>query len=193
MTCPARPAIPAGLARYPTQERSPLRPDCNWRIYMTIQVGDRLPQATFRVMTSDGPAPRTTDDVFKDRKVVLVAVPGAFTPTCHRNHLPGYVQKAQEIRAKGVDAIAVTSVNDVFVMDAWAKASGAEDIEFLADGNGDFAKALGLAMDGTGFGLGVRSKRYAMVVDDGVVQALNVEDTPSKADVSGAENLLNGL
>jgi len=160
---------------------------------MTIQIGDRLPQATFRVMTPDGPAPRTTDDIFKDRKVVLVAVPGAFTPTCHRNHLPGYVQKAQEIRAKGVDAIAVTSVNDVFVMDAWSKASGAEDIEFLADGNGDFAKALGLAMDGTGFGLGVRSKRYAMVVDDGVVQALNVEDTPSKADVSGAENLLNGL
>ena len=160
---------------------------------MTIQIGDRLPQATFRVMTPDGPAPRTTDDIFKDRKVVLVAVPGAFTPTCHRNHLPGYVQKAQEIKAKGVDAIAVTSVNDVFVMDAWAKASGADGLEFLADGNGDFAKALGLAMDGTGFGLGVRSKRYAMVVDDGVVQALNVEDTPSKADVSGAENLLNGL
>jgi peroxiredoxin len=160
---------------------------------MTIHIGDRLPQATFRVMTPDGPAPRTTDDIFKDRKVVLVAVPGAFTPTCHRNHLPGYVQKAQEIKAKGVDAIAVTSVNDVFVMDAWSKASGAEDIEFLADGNGDFAKALGLAMDGTGFGLGVRSKRYAMVVDDGVVQVLNVEDTPSKADVSGAENLLNGL
>jgi len=160
---------------------------------MTIQVGDRLPQATFRVMTSDGPAPRTTDDVFKDRKVVLVAVPGAFTPTCHRNHLPGYVQKAQEIKAKGVDAIAVTSVNDVFVMDAWAKASGADGLEFLADGNGDFAKAVGLAMDGTGFGLGVRSKRYAMVVDDGVVQALNLEDAPSKADVSGAENLLRGL
>jgi glutaredoxin/glutathione-dependent peroxiredoxin len=160
---------------------------------MTIHIGDRLPQATFRVMTPDGPAPRTTDDIFKDRKVVLVAVPGAFTPTCHRNHLPGYVQKAQEIKAKGVDAIAVTSVNDVFVMDAWSKASGAEDIEFLADGNGDFAKALGLAMDGTGFGLGVRSKRYAMVVDDGVVQVLNVEDTPSKADVSGAENLLSGL
>ena len=160
---------------------------------MTIQVGDRLPQATFRVMTPDGPAPRTTDDVFKGRKVVLVAVPGAFTPTCHRNHLPGYVQKAQEIKAKGVDAIAVTSVNDVFVMDAWGKASGGEGIEFLADGNGDFAKSLGLAMDGTGFGLGVRSQRYAMVVDDGVVQALNVEDAPSKAEVSGAENLLKGL
>jgi peroxiredoxin len=160
---------------------------------MTIQVGDRLPQATFRVMTPDGPAPRTTDDIFKGRKVVLVAVPGAFTPTCHRNHLPGYVEKAQEIRAKGVDAIAVTSVNDVFVMDAWAKASGGEGIEFLADGNGDFATAVGLTMDGARSGLGVRSQRYAMVVDDGVVQALNVEDAPSKAEVSGAENLLKGL
>ena len=160
---------------------------------MAIQVGDRLPQATFRVMTADGPAPKTTDDVFKGRKVVLVAVPGAFTPTCHRNHLPGYVQKAEEIKAKGVDAIAVTSVNDVFVMDAWSKASGGDGIEFLADGNGDFAKAIGLAMDGTGFGLGTRSQRYAMVVDDGVVQAVNVEDAPSKADISGAENLLKGL
>jgi glutaredoxin/glutathione-dependent peroxiredoxin len=160
---------------------------------MTIQVGDRLPQATFRVMTADGPAPKTTDDLFKGRKVVLVAVPGAFTPTCHRNHLPGYVQRAAEIKAKGVDAIAVTSVNDVFVMDAWGKASGGDGIEFLADGNGDFAKAIGLAMDGSGFGLGTRSQRYAMVVDDGVVQSINVEDTPSKADVSGAENLLKGL
>jgi peroxiredoxin len=103
------------------------------------------------------------------------------------------VQKAAEIRAKGVDAIAVTSVNDVFVMDAWSKASGGDGIEFLADGNGDFAKAIGLAMDGTGFGLGTRSQRYAMVVDDGVVQSLNIEDAPSKADVSGAENLLKGL
>jgi peroxiredoxin len=160
---------------------------------MAIQVGDHLPQATFRVMTADGPTAKTTDDIFKGRKVVLVAVPGAFTPTCHRNHLPGYVQKAAEIRAKGVDAIAVTSVNDVFVMDAWSKASGGDGIEFLADGNGDFAKAIGLAMDGTGFGLGTRSQRYAMVVDDGVVQSLNIEDAPSKADVSGAENLLKGL
>jgi glutaredoxin/glutathione-dependent peroxiredoxin len=160
---------------------------------MAIQVGDHLPQATFRVMTADGPTAKTTDDIFKGRKVVLVAVPGAFTPTCHRNHLPGYVQKAAEIKAKGVDAIAVTSVNDVFVMDAWSKASGGDGIEFLADGNGDFAKAIGLAMDGTGFGLGTRSQRYAMVVDDGVVQSLNIEDAPSKADVSGAENLLKGL
>jgi len=161
---------------------------------MTIQVGDRLPQATFRVMTPEGPVARTTDDVFKGRKVVLVAVPGAFTPTCHRNHLPGYVEKASDIKDKGIDAIAVTSVNDVFVMDAWAKASGAADkIEFLADGNGDFAKAIGLAMDGSGFGLGTRSQRYAMVVEDGVVSVLNVEDAPSKAEISGAENLLKSL
>jgi peroxiredoxin len=161
---------------------------------MTIQVGDRLPQATFRVMTADGPTPKTTDDVFKGRKVVLIAVPGAFTPTCHRNHLPGYVTHADAIMAKGVDAIAVTSVNDVFVMSAWAKASDAEGkVEFLADGNGDFAKAVGLALDGSGFGLGTRSQRYSMIVEDGVVKAVNVEDAPSKADVSGAEALLKQL
>jgi peroxiredoxin len=160
---------------------------------MPIQVGDRLPQATFRVMTAEGPAPKTTDDLFKGRKVVLVAVPGAFTPTCHRNHLPGYVRKLDEIKTRGVDSILVTSVNDVFVMDAWGKASGAEGLELLADGNGDFAKALGLTMDGSGFGLGTRSQRYSMVVEDGVVKSLNVEDTPSKADVSGAENLLKDL
>lgn len=161
---------------------------------MTIQVGDRLPQATFRVMTPDGPAAKTTDDIFKGRKVVLIAVPGAFTPTCHRNHLPGYVGKAADFKAKGIDAVAVTAVNDVFVMDAWAKASDAgQTIEFLSDGNGDFARAIGLTMDGSGFGLGTRSQRYSMVVDDGVVKSLNVEDTPSKADVSSAENLLKSL
>ena len=160
---------------------------------MPIQVGERLPQVTFRVMTSDGPVAKTTDDLFKGRKVVLVAVPGAFTPTCHRNHLPGYVQKKDEILAKGVDSILVTSVNDVFVLEAWGKSSGAEGIEFLSDGNADFAKALGLVLDGSGFGLGTRSQRYSMLVDDGVVKALNVEDTPSKADVSGAEMLLKTL
>ncbi|PSC04645.1 peroxiredoxin [Alsobacter soli] len=161
---------------------------------MSIAVGDTLPQATFRVMTENGPAAKTTDDIFKGRKVVLFAVPGAFTPTCHRNHLPGFLEKADEIKAKGVDAIAVTGVNDVFVMDAWAKSTGANGkIEFLSDGNGDFAKALGLALDGSGFGLGTRSQRYSMLVDDGVVRSLNVEDTPSKADVSGAENLLKQL
>ena len=160
---------------------------------MTIQVGDRLPQATFRVMTAEGPAAKTTNDIFKGRKVVLVAVPGAFTPTCHRNHLPGYVAKRAEITAKGIDAIAITSVNDVFVMDAWAKASGGEGLEFLADGNGEFAKAVGLHNDSSGFGMGIRSKRYSMVVDDGVVAALNIEDAPGKADVSGADNLMTML
>jgi glutaredoxin/glutathione-dependent peroxiredoxin len=160
---------------------------------MAIQVGERLPQVTFRVMTPDGPVAKTTDDLFKGRKVVLVAVPGAFTPTCHRNHLPGYVQRSAEIKAKGVDGILVTAVNDVFVMDAWAKSSGAEGIEFLSDGNGDFAKAIKLTMDGSGFGLGTRSQRYSMVVDDGVVQAINLEDTPSKAQISGAENILKDL
>jgi peroxiredoxin len=160
---------------------------------MSIQVGDRLPQVTFRVMTPEGPAAKTTDDLFKGRKVVLVAVPGAFTPTCHNNHLPGYVQNLNAIKAKGVDAVLVTSVNDVFVMEAWRKASGAEGIEFLADGNGDFAQAIGLTIDRTGFGLGIRSQRYAMVVEDGVVKALNLEENTSKAEQSGAENLLKDL
>jgi peroxiredoxin len=161
---------------------------------MTIQVGDRLPQTTFRVMTADGAKPKTTDDVFAGRKVVLIGVPGAFTPTCHRNHLPGYIENAASFTEKGVDAIAVTAVNDVFVMDAWAKASGGEGkVEFLADGNGDFAKALGLTLDASGNGLGVRSKRYSMVVDDGVVKSLNIEETAGKADTSGADNLLRTM
>jgi peroxiredoxin len=160
---------------------------------MTIKIGDSLPQATFRVMTPDGPAARTTDDLFRGRKVVLVAVPGAFTPTCDRNHLPGYVQRADEIKAAaGIDAIFVTAVNDVFVLKAWAQSAGADGkVEMLSDGNGDFAKAIGLSFDGSGFGLGTRSQRYSMVVEDGVVKSLNVEDVPSKADVSSAENLLN--
>ncbi|ARO56266.1 putative peroxiredoxin protein, antioxidant protein, AhpC/TSA family protein [Methylorubrum extorquens] len=160
---------------------------------MTIQVGDHLPQATFRVNGPDGPQAKTTDDVFKGRRVVLVGVPGAFTPACHRNHLPGFVAKREEILARGIDAIAVTSVNDIFVLNAWQQQSGAEGIEFLADGNAEFAKAIGLEMDGSGFGLGPRSQRYAMLVDDGVVRILNVEDTPSRAEVSGAEALLKVL
>ena len=162
---------------------------------MAIQVGDRLPQSTFRIMGPDGrPAPKTTDEVFKGRKVVLFAVPGAFTPTCHKNHMPGFVAKADEIKAKGVDAIVVTAVNDTFVLDAWTKQSGCDGkIEYIADGNGDFAKALGLTVDASGNGLGTRSKRYSMVVQDGVVKSLNVEETPGKAEVSGAENLLKAL
>jgi peroxiredoxin len=161
---------------------------------MSIAVGDRLPQATFRVMTADGPAPKTTDELFSGRKVVLFAVPGAFTPTCHKNHLPGYLERFDAIKAKGVDAIMVTAVNDVFVMTAWAKATGGEGkIEFLSDGNGDFARAVGLSLDGSGFGLGMRSQRYSMIVDDAVVAAINVEDSPGKADVSGAETLIGQL
>jgi peroxiredoxin len=162
---------------------------------MAIQVGDRLPQSTFRTMGPEGrPVEKTTDDVFKGRKVVLFAVPGAFTPTCHKNHMPGFVAKANEIKAKGVDAIVVTAVNDVFVLDAWTKQSGCDGkIEYIADGNGDFARAIGLTFDGSGNGLGLRSKRYAMLVEDGVVKTLNVEDAPGKAEVSGAENLLKSL
>jgi len=161
---------------------------------MTIKVGDYLPQATFRIMGPDGPVAKTTKDIFEGRKVVLIAVPGAFTPTCHRNHLPGYVNNAANIKARGVDAIAVTAVNDVFVMKAWADASDAGDkIEFLSDGNAEFAKALGLAMDGSGFGLGTRSHRYSMIVDNGIVKAINLEDIPSKAEVSNAENMLKQL
>jgi peroxiredoxin len=161
---------------------------------MSIQVGDRLPATTFRVLTAEGPKPLSTEDVFKGKKVVLFAVPGAFTPTCHKNHLPGFVKNADAIKAKGVDTIAVTGVNDVFVMDAWKKASDADGkVEFLADGSGDFAKAIGLSLDASANGLGIRSKRYCMVVEDGVVKSLNVEEAPGKADVSGADNLMKHL
>jgi peroxiredoxin len=159
-----------------------------------IKVGDRLPNTKFKVMTAEGPAERTTDDVFKGKKVVLFAVPGAFTPTCHKNHLPGFLKSADTIKAKGVDTIAVTGVNDVFVMDAWKKDTGAAGkIEFLADGSADFAKALELSLDASAGGLGIRSKRYSMIVEDGVVKALNVEEAPGKADLSGADNLLKQL
>jgi glutaredoxin/glutathione-dependent peroxiredoxin len=161
---------------------------------MAIKVGDRIPNASFTVMTSDGPKPKTTDEIFKGKKVVLFAVPGAFTPTCHKNHLPGFLQNADAIKAKGVATIAVTGVNDVFVMEAWKKATSAEGkIDFLADGSADFAKALGLTVDLGPRGLGTRSQRYAMLVDDGVIKTLNIEDAPGKADISGAENLLKSL
>lgn len=161
---------------------------------MTISVGDRVPAATFTTMTPDGPAPKSTDDIFKGKKVVLFAVPGAFTPTCHKNHMPGFVKNADAIKAKGIDTIAVTAVNDVFVMDAWKKASGAEGkIEFLADGSAAFAKAIGLSLDATARGLGMRSQRYCMVVDDGVVKSISVEDAPGKAELSGADNLLKQI
>jgi glutaredoxin/glutathione-dependent peroxiredoxin len=161
---------------------------------MPIKVGDKLPNATFRVITADGPKPLTTDDVFKGKKVVLFAVPGAFTPTCTKNHLPGYITNAAAIKAKGIDTIAVTGVNDQFVMDAWKKASGGEgQVEFLADGNGDFAKAIDLTLDASGNGLGLRSKRYSMLVEDGVVKSLNIEEAPGKVETSGADTLLKSL
>jgi len=161
---------------------------------MPIQVGDTLPSATFRVSTSDGPVPKTTEDVFKGKRVVLFAVPGAFTPTCHKNHLPGYIARADEIKAKGIDTIAVVSVNDPFVMGAWENVSGADGkVLFLSDGNGEFATALDLTFDGSMAGLGVRSKRYSMLVEDGVVKLLNVEDVPSKADASSAQTMLSAL
>ena len=159
-----------------------------------IKVGDKLPEAKFAVMTAEGPAEKTTADIFNGKKVVLFAVPGAFTPTCHKNHLPGFLKNADAIKAKGVDTIAVTGVNDVFVMNAWKKDTGAEGkIEFLADGSANFAKALGLDLDVSARGLGIRSKRYSMLVDNGVVKSLSIEETPGTAEVSGADAMLKIL
>src|SRR5262249_6317485 len=146
-----------------------------------------LPETKFRVMTTEGPAWKTTDEIFKGKKVALFAVPGAFTNTCHKMHVPSIVQNSGALKAKGVSTIAVTSVNDVFVMDAWKKATAADGIEFLADGNGEFAKAIDLSFDASGNGLGMRSRRYSMLVDDGVVKKLNVEEAPGKVDVSGGD------
>src|SRR5262249_29423592 len=155
--------------------------------HMAIKVGDKIPSAKLRRMTGEGPRDITTDEVFKGKKVVLFAVPGAFTPTCSAKHLPGFVDKASQIKAKGVDTIACLAANDAFVMGAWGKAQNVEDrILMLADGNADLTKAMGLEMDGSGFGLGTRSKRYAMVVDDGVVKQLNVEN-PGAFEVSSAD------
>ncbi len=159
---------------------------------MTIQTGDRLPDANFMTMTADGPAPLATADVFAGKRVALFAVPGAFTPTCSARHLPGFVEKADALKAKGIDTIACTSVNDVFVMGAWAADQGAEGVVMLADGNGDFAQALGLVMDGTAFGMGQRSQRYAMVVNDGVVEHLFVDDAGG-FEVSSADHMLTAL
>ena len=160
---------------------------------MTIKVGDTLPEATFMTMGPDGPEPATTADVFGGKRVALFAVPGAFTPTCSAKHLPGFKEKAAEFKAKGVDAIACTSVNDVFVMGAWGKDQGVDgEMQMLADGNGDVAKAVGLELDGTGFGMGARSQRYALVANDGVVESLHVEDG-GEFKVSSAEYLLDHI
>jgi len=161
---------------------------------MPIKVGDKLPNVTFRVMTAEGPKPKTTDEVFKGKKVALFGVPGAFTPTCSNLHMPSFLNNIEAFKSKGVDTIAVTGVNDVFVMEAWKKASGADGkIEFLADGNGEFAKGTDLAFDGSGAGLGMRVKRFSMFVDNGVVKAINIEDAPGKCELTSGEALLKQL
>ena len=159
---------------------------------MTIAVGDRIPDAPLSIATSDGPQPTTSGEYFSGKKVALFAVPGAFTPTCSARHLPSYVEKAGELKAKGVDEIACVSVNDAFVMAAWGNSDGSQDITMLADGNGQFADALGLTMDGSKFGMGKRSQRYSMVVNDGVIEQLNVE-APGEYHASSAETLLEQL
>ncbi|MDF8334114.1 peroxiredoxin [Novosphingobium cyanobacteriorum] len=159
---------------------------------MTISVGDKLPDVKLVKATQDGPEAVQSADYFAGKRVALFSVPGAFTPTCSAKHLPGFVEKAADIRAKGIDEIACTAVNDPFVMKAWGAASGSADVTMLADGNGDFAKALGLTMDGSGFGLGTRGQRFSMVVKDGVVEQLHVE-APGDFKVSSAEYMLENL
>ena len=161
---------------------------------MTINVGDKLPSVTLKQLTPEGVKEFTTDDIFRGKKVGLFAVPGAFTPACSQRHLPGYVDKAANLKAKGVDEIAWVAVNDAFVMGAWGKEQKTEGkIRMLADGSGDFARALGLELDLTKGGLGVRSKRYAMLVDNGIVRSLNVEAQPGQVEVSSAEAMLKVL
>jgi peroxiredoxin len=160
---------------------------------MSIQAGEKMPPGAFGVMTDSGPGAMSTDDLFSGKKVVLVSVPGAFTPTCSANHLPGFVDQADALRAKGVDTIACVAVNDVFVMDAWGKdRSVGDDVVMLADGNGEYAEALGLTFDGSGFGMGTRGQRFAIIVDDGVATHVAVE-APGQFEVSKAEAILASL
>ena len=160
---------------------------------MTIKVGDKMPEGVFKIMKSDGPGAYSSKELFSGRKVVLFSVPGAFTPTCSKQHLPGFIEKADELKQKGIDAIACIAVNDVFVMGAWGDHSHAGDkVLLLSDGNGDYTRALGLELDATGFGMGHRGKRFAMVVDDGVVEQLHVE-APGEFKVSSAEHILENL
>jgi peroxiredoxin len=159
---------------------------------MAIQVGDKLPDVPLTIATSEGPRPTSTAEYFGGKKIALFAVPGAYTPTCSARHLPSYVDKAEELTSKGVDEIACTSVNDAFVMSAWNRDAGSENITMLADGNGELAEALGLTMDGSKFGMGTRSQRYSMIVNDGVVEQLNVE-APGEYQASSAETMLGQL
>ena len=158
---------------------------------MTIKVGEKIPSVKLKQMTPDGVKDVQSDDFFKGKKVVLFALPGAFTPTCSAKHLPGFVEKAAELKKKGVDTIACLSVNDAFVMNAWGKDQKVEGkVQMLADGNGDFTRAVGLELDGSRFGMGKRSQRYSMLIDNGVVKALNIEE-PGAFSVSSAEHILN--
>ncbi|MBI3513283.1 MAG: peroxiredoxin [Proteobacteria bacterium] len=160
---------------------------------MTVKVGDKVPSAKMKQMSAEGPKDVSTDDFFKGKKVALFAVPGAFTPTCSAKHLPGFVEKAADLKKKGIDTIACVSVNDAFVMDAWGKAQNVSGkVEMLGDGNGEFTKAMGLELDGTPNGLGKRSQRYAMVVDNGVIKQLYVEQ-PRAFEVSSADHVLKNL
>jgi peroxiredoxin len=159
---------------------------------MTIQTGERLPDVPLTIAAADGPKPTTSAEYFRGKRVALFAVPGAFTPTCSARHLPSFVDKAQELKGKGVDEIAAISVNDPFVMAAWNERDGSQDITMLADGNGAFAEAIGLTMDGSKFGMGQRSQRYSMIVNDGVVEQLNVED-PGEYRASSAEHMLDQI
>lgn len=161
---------------------------------MAIAVGDRLPDATFRVLGAEGITPMSTSELVAGKTVVLFAVPGAFTPTCHLKHLPGFIQNAEAFKKKGADTVACVAVNDPFVVDAWEEASGGKGkVLFLSDGNAEFTKKIGMDFDGSGIGLGTRSKRYAMLVEDGIVKALNTEESPGVAEVSTAEELLKAL
>ena len=159
---------------------------------MAIQVGERIPDVTLSIATAEGPQPTSTSDFFGGKRVALFAVPGAFTPTCSARHLPSYVEKAGELKSKGIDEIACISVNDPFVMAAWGERDGSPEITMLADGNGQFAQAVGLEMDGAKFGMGARSQRYSMVVNDGVVEQLNVE-APGEYRASSAEHMLEQM
>src|SRR3954447_6904120 len=159
---------------------------------MTIKVGDRLPDVPLTIASADGPKPTSSSEYFSGKRVALFAVPGAFTPTCSARHLPSYVEKARDLKGQGVDEVACLSVNDPFVMAAWNKADGSEDIVMLADGNGQFSDAAGLSFDGSKFGMGKRSQRYSMIVNDGVVEQLNVE-APGEYRVSSAEYMLDQL
>jgi peroxiredoxin len=161
---------------------------------MPIKVGDKLPNTTFRVMTAEGPKPRTTDEVFKGKKVALFAVPGAFTPTCSNLHMPSFLNNIDAFKAKGIDTVAVTAVNDAFVMKAWADKTGGDGkMDFLADGSAEFAKGIDMTLDASGNGLGIRSKRYSMLVEDGVVKQFNIEEAPGKCELTNGQTLLGQI